>query len=118
MSDPGIDLSAIRLPAPNPPTQPDEQTQQEQQDLDRTHRRALIRGTEQDIDERKKYANRVFWLICFWLAAVFLLLIAEGLGSILRFNLGERVTLAVIGSTTINVLGIFYIVAHYLFPNR
>jgi len=28
------------------------------------------------------------------------------------------VILAIIGSTTLNVLGIFYIVTHYLFPKR
>jgi len=118
MSDSELDLSAIRLPGQNPPTQPDEQTKLEQQDLDRSHRRALIRSLQQDIRERKIYANRVFWLICCWLGAVLALLIAQGFGPTLHFNLGERVTLAIIGSTTLNVLGIFYIVAHYLFPNR
>jgi hypothetical protein len=73
-------------------------------------------GLQQDIEERKKYAHRIFVLICFWIGAVFLLLIAVGVGY--HFALSNSVLLAVIGSTTVNVLGIFYIVTHYLFPKR
>src|SRR5881296_1293307 len=70
------------------------------------------RGLEQDINERKKYAHRIFVMICSWIGAVFLLLIASGIG--FHFSLPEAVLLAVIGSTTVNILGIFYIVTHYL----
>lgn len=91
--------------------QPDAQTAIE---LSRAH----LEGLRQDIGERKKYAHRIFVLICFWLAAVFLLLVADGLSNIDLFVLPEGVILAIIGSTTLNVLGIFYIVTHYLFPKR
>jgi hypothetical protein len=73
-------------------------------------------GLAQDIQERKKYAHRIFCLICSWIGAVFLLIVACGIGY--RFSLPSSVLLAVIGSTTLNVLGIFYIVTHYLFPKR
>lgn len=91
--------------------QPDDQTAIE---LNKAH----VEGLKQDIGERKKYAHRIFVLICFWLFAVLLLLIAEGLSGIDHFVLPEGVILAIIGSTTLNVLGIFYIVTHYLFPKR
>jgi hypothetical protein len=73
---------------------------------------------EQNIKERKKYAHRIFLLICFWLAGVFLLLVADGESGFTHFSLPEGVVLAIIGSTTLNVLGIFVIVTHYLFPQQ
>jgi len=36
----------------------------------------------------------------------------------LEFKLSDPVMLAVIGSTTVNILGILYVVANYLFPKR
>lgn len=73
---------------------------------------------EQNINERKKYAGRIFALICYWLAGVFLLLLADGESGLTHFFLPEGVILAIIGSTTLNVLGIFVIVTHYLFPQQ
>jgi hypothetical protein len=82
--------------------------------------KAHVRSLKQDIEERKTYARRIFGLICTWVVGLFLLLAAQGLGHWwwLKFSLSETVLLAAIGSTTINVLGLFYIVAHYLFPTR
>jgi len=50
---------------------------------------------------------------------VTVLLLLQGFG--LRsweFKLSDPVMLAVIGSTTVNILGILYVVANYLFPKR
>jgi hypothetical protein len=101
---------------------PDPETRQEEEDLDKEHTRAILRGLKQDIDERKKYARCFFVLACFWLAAITVLLVLQGFGSfwfgLMPFKLSESVLLAVIGSTTVNVLGILYVVANYLFPKR
>ena len=35
-----------------------------------------------------------------------------------RFILSERVMLAAIGSTTANIIGVFFIVVRYIFPER
>jgi hypothetical protein len=80
--------------------------------------RERIRSLSQDIDERKIYAHRIFCLICCWLMGCFLLLIVEGLAHWTQFSLPEGVLMAIIGSTTVDVLGIFYIVTHYLFPQN
>jgi hypothetical protein len=109
------ELDLIRLPTENPPNSPDQQTIQEVQSLDDARQRAIIAGLEQDREERKKYAHRIFVLICTWIGGVFAIVVAQGIGC--HFSLAEGVVLAVIGTTTVNVLGIFYIVAHYLFPN-
>ncbi len=101
---------------------PDPETRQEEDDLQKEHARAVLRGVTQDIDERKKYARRFFILACFWLVAITVLLVLQGFGSfcfgLLPFILADTVLLAVIGSTTVNVLGILYVVVNYLFPKR
>ena len=78
--------------------------------------KAKLRGVKQDTEERKTYANKIFKLICVWLLAVFGILVAQG--SDCGFELSDAVLLALIGGTTANVLGIFIIVAQYLFPKR
>ncbi len=101
---------------------PDPETRQEEDDLQQEHARAVLRGVTQDIDERKKYARRFFILACFWLVAITVLLVLQGFGSfwfgLMPFKLADTVLLAVIGSTTVNVLGILYVVVNYLFPKR
>jgi hypothetical protein len=101
---------------------PDPETRQEEDDLEKEHARAILRGVKQDIEERKKYAKCFFILACFWLAAITVLLLLQGFGSfwfgLMPFKVADTVLLAVIGSTTVNVLGILYVVANYLFPKR
>ncbi len=79
---------------------------------------AQTEGLRQDIQERKKYASRIFVLCGIWIAAVFLLLTAQGLSRWTSFNLPQPVLLAAIGSTTANIIAVFLIVARYLFPGK
>jgi len=103
-------------------SEPDERTREEKEDLEKQKRREEIRGLGQDINERKRYALCYFILACCWLGAITLILLLQGFGSfwfgLMPFKLQENVLLAVIGSTTVNVLGILYVVANYLFPKR
>jgi hypothetical protein len=103
-------------------TQPDPETLREEEDLEKQHTKALLQGLLQDINERKKYAKCFFILACCWLGAITGLLLLHGFGSFwfgrMPFKLPDSVLLAVIGSTTVNVLGILYVVANYLFPKR
>lgn len=83
---------------------------------------------KQDMAERKIYANRIFSLVTYWLIFIGLILIATGgnrytfkmpnniIFSFGGLKLSDTVILALIGSTTLNVLALFYIVANYLFP--
>ncbi len=111
-----FNLEAIRLPQQTPSSSPDTETTEEIESLESAHKRAIIAGLRQDIGERKIYARRIFILICAWLGAVFLVLVGQGIGY--HFSLSQTIILALIGSTTVDVLGLFYIVAHYLFPTR
>ncbi len=113
----GKDLQGVKE-APDPETQVETRTaERDKARIDRDKARAEVAGLRQNIKERKKYASLIFRLICGWVAAVFLLLILQGFGARVKFSLPEPVILAFIGGTSLNVLGLFYIVAHYLFPN-
>ena len=65
---------------------------------------------------RDKYVGRLFWLIVAWLfiVVIFVALTAT-LGS--SFHLSDSVLIAFITSTTLGVLGLFVIVARWLFPS-
>ena len=76
-----------------------------------------LKGLKQDREERKRYATRIFNLIAVWLFGIFFLLILAGFRPF-GFHLGDTVLVSFIGGTTINVLGIFIVVAKYLFPSR
>jgi hypothetical protein len=98
---------------------PDSATKLEEEDLDKQKQKAILAGLRQDIAERKKYAGRIFWLISIWLIGIFMILMLQGLGSNGHwFALSEAIVVAAIGGTTINVIGIFLVVAKYLFPKR
>ena len=66
---------------------------------------------------RLKYADKVFWLVCVWLSFVIMALGCSGL-HIHGFQLSDNVLIAFIVSTTASVIGLFAIVAKWLFPSR
>ena len=113
---PTLDLTIVSDEAPSG-DEPDSITKKEIEALTLAEKRVRIRGVVQDISERKIYAKRVFVLVAVWLAGISIILLAQGfLSPWGLFNLSENVLLAVIGGTTVNVVGIFLIVARYLFP--
>lgn len=79
-------------------------------DIDRL--KEEIYDLKQNRSERKIYARLAFKLICSYLAAVFLLLLAVGGGKI---YLSDAVLLSIVATLAPNVLGIFYFVMKYLF---
>ena len=91
---------------------PDELTQKEECSISEEAERTSLKGMQQDIEERKTYANRIYWLIVWWLAGVAVIVM---FGS---WHISDKVLITLVGGTTINVLGIFAIVAKYLFNRR
>jgi len=70
-----------------------------------------------DVHElRKEYIPKLFGLTCLWLVVVtaFLWKVAGGRD----FYLSDNILIALITSTTINVIGIFLIAARWLFPTQ
>lgn len=111
------DLDAIR--SPEPPLSPDQDAELESDRFDARRQTLVLQGLEQDIGLRKQFAWYIFYLIVAWLAAAFLVLAFQGFSISICghfFKLSDSVLLALIGGTTVNVLGIFVIVVRYLFP--
>ncbi len=66
--------------------------------------------------QREKYAGRVFILVSVWITAIFLLLVFQGFGGKLGYApLSDKVLLALITSTTVNLIGTLIIVLKYIF---
>src|ERR1700686_2511228 len=95
-------------------TEPDPNTLREKADLEQERYGTQTSGLTQDIAERKKYAGFFFCLSCAWLLAIMTILLLQGFGSLwfwkVPFKLSDGIVLTMIGSTTVNVLGILYIV--------
>lgn len=65
---------------------------------------------------RKKFAPWLFGLVCIWLIVVSTAIFFTGF-NFYEFNLSDKVLIAFIATTTANVLGLFYVVAKWLYPN-
>ncbi|MBZ5508230.1 MAG: hypothetical protein LAO78_22450 [Acidobacteriia bacterium] len=74
-------------------------------------------GLAQDIEERKLYALRIYRLTVAWLAVLAVFVLLHGWQNSLGLNISEKIILALITSATIQVVGLFVIVARYLFPS-
>ena len=77
-----------------------------------------LRQIDEVITSRKSYANKIFLLVVCWLVGLAAFLALSGFSAFTHFSLDTKVLLALVGGTTLNVLGIFTIVANYLFPKN
>lgn len=76
-----------------------------------------IKDMRQNREERKAYASHIYIMLCIYLGVIFILLLFSGFNW-WGFYLSEKIVLSLIGTTLINVLGIFIIVVNYLFPKK
>ena len=76
-----------------------------------------IKELRQERKERKKYAARIFWMICTWLIVLMSLFVFQGfLGPWGWFSLSDAALIAIATTTTASVTGIFLLVVKHLFP--
>ncbi len=128
---PPINLEAITEPTPTAVAgaQDDEKDFLAQVELDT--KKETLEGIKQDRGERKLYAARIFSLMKWWVLGVFAILLFQGFLSNphdwyfkwftlhqVKFQLSDGVLIAVVSGTTASVIGIFLVVANYLFPKR
>jgi len=101
-----------------PPEAADELTSMEAITLENA--RLEITNKRQDIKLRKGFGIAIFVLACIWLLFIGFVILIQGFGGICgySFSLGQGVILALVGTTTVNVLGLFYVVTNYLFPRK
>jgi hypothetical protein len=73
---------------------------------------AKIENYNQNREERKTYAFRIYCFTCCWCVFVGIIVVLTGLG-ILQFS--DLILTTLLGSTTVNVFAFFYLVTQYLF---
>jgi hypothetical protein len=78
--------------------------------------RQQLREAIETHDNRITYIGRVFGLVIAWLACVVLCVALSGFTA-WGFKLSDQVLIAFITSTTINVVGLFVVVAKWLYPS-
>lgn len=72
---------------------------------------------EQDREQRRIFADKIFSLLCMYLLVVGLIVIGCG-NQNGAFHLSDSVLVVLITTTTANVIGIFILVVKYLFNPR
>lgn len=116
MSEP--DLGLVRADEPEGTDQQTENLYDEEAGaLENERLRAEVDDLVQDREQRKTYGNRLFRLVVVWLIVIGLVILLHGF-TVVPFKLSVAVLTTLIGSTTASVLGLFAIVANYLFPKR
>ena len=78
-------------------------------------RKEEIEGKKQDRIQRKGYADKIFILLCVYLSAVMVLLYFNGFK---LTTLEGSVLIAIVTTSAANVIGIFVLVAKYLFHTK
>lgn len=126
--EPDLSLENVKVLAaraiPNTPGQDtsleSETLEKEQLRVEIEKLRAELDSFKQDIQQRRTFAPKLYLLTCWWLGSVTLILLLQGLseGRLHFFRLSDSVLIALLGTTTVNVVGLFYVVAKYLFPEK
>jgi hypothetical protein len=119
-----LDASKLSAEVPENENPCDEKIQDEKSSFEADRQQAEldkltaeIESLKQDTKQRKGYAGRIFWLNVAWIAILTLVVLLSGFQGT-RFVLPTSVLLALVGTTTLNILGTLYIVAQYLFPKK
>lgn len=93
-------------------------------EIERRKREAEARHLEiqnesdtQDRDQRKDFAERVYYFACVYMVFVFLILFLSG-STGAHFKLNDSVLITLLRTTTANVIGVFAIVVTYLFSRK
>lgn len=93
-------------------------------EIERRKREAEARHLEiqnesdtQDRDQRKDFAERVYYFACVYMVFVFLILFLSGSTGV-NFKLNDSVLITLLRTTTANVIGVFAIVVTYLFSRK
>lgn len=76
-----------------------------------------LKSQQQDRDQRKDFALRIFNFVSLYMFGVFFLLVMSGIGTN-DFHLSDTVLVTLLGTTTATVIGVFNFVARYLFHNK
>ena len=76
-----------------------------------------VEGLELDLKQRKQYAVALFIMLVFWLVSMLIVVFFQGFKTS-GFALTDTVLVALLSTSTVNVIGIYMVVARYIFPVR
>ena len=71
-----------------------------------------LQGQKQDREQRRQFAEKIFWVVVAYLAAVIIIVILNGFKVLCT---SDPVHITLLGTTTANVITLLVIVAKYLF---
>jgi hypothetical protein len=82
-----------------------------------------LAAIKENIEAKKKYAHRLFVMLCVWLGLVLIVVLFQGLARVpffpnSDFDLSEAVLITLITTTTANVAAFFLVVTNHLFPTK
>lgn len=82
-----------------------------------------LKSKEQDRQQRKEFADKIFSMLSLFLFFVCLILFFAGTKSVEvkpypDFELSDNVLIALLTTASANVIGIFVVVVRYLFPSQ
>lgn len=77
----------------------------------------MLQGKKQDRRQRKHFAYWIFGFVCAYMLLVLTVVLFVGIRC-LGFALSDGVLVTLLSTTTANVLGLFIIVAKYLFHTK
>lgn len=83
--------------------------------LELSLRREELESRIQDRKQRKVFSYVIFGFVCLYMVAVLYVTYQVGKGALL---LDKGIIITLLGTTTIDIIGLFAIVARYLFPNK
>jgi hypothetical protein len=101
------------------PDSPDVKDILEASAFERDRQALELQEVRQNIEERKRYARRLFIMLCLWLAIILLIAITNGIDNpfiCIGFHVSEAVIITLITTTTANIAAFFLVVTRYLFP--
>ena len=73
-----------------------------------------LAGQKQDRDQRKKFANKIFWLLISFLFVSLGIVALSGCCKI-HFHLSDTILITLLATTSADVIGVFLFVVRYLF---
>ncbi len=119
-----FDLNSIVVPdevsnTPDDNTQREIESERDEKAHKRDHRKRIrdleYEAQAQALTQRRAYAKGVFWMVCVWLFMILLVAFLQGF-NLLKFQLDSSVMIALIATTTANVIAVLVIVIKFLFP--
>ncbi len=117
------DADLDRIVAPSGDVEDHEALKKEARLFERKRREQELARGKQELEQRERYAGRVYRMIVAWLVSILAITLLQGFRGLHgftrgRFHLSDSVVLGLIGGTTVTVLGLFVIVVRNLFPRR